>query len=85
MGMKLFRIIGKVVTTPVTLVRKGVNKSMDAVIMGFIRHLLTSGGGALVSAGYLTGSQELDAIGAIMTLVGLGWSFAKNRKAGPVK
>lgn len=50
---------------------------MNALVGSLIRHGLTFGGGAVG----LTGSDIDAAIGAIMTLVGLGWSIYNNRKA----
>lgn len=44
------------------------------VILGFIRHILTFGGGYLASSGFLASSDVDLAVGAIVTLIGVGWS-----------
>jgi hypothetical protein len=59
---------------------------MKDVILGVLRHGLTAGGGALVTTG-LANSQTLDeAVGALMTLVGVAWSIwekYKSKKQAP--
>ena len=59
---------------------------MKDVILGVLRHGLTAGGGALVTNG-LANSQTLDeAVGALMTLVGVAWSIwekYKSKKQAP--
>ncbi len=44
-------------------------------ILGLVRHLLTFGGGAGVSAGYLVESDLTAAVAAVMTLIGIVWSW----------
>ncbi len=44
------------------------------IVAGLARHLLTSVGGAIVTAGYLDGSDFSTAVGALSALVGVGWS-----------
>ncbi len=53
---------------------------MEAIILGFVRHAMTAGGGALIAGGYFTDGQWLDAAGASVTLTGLILSAIKNRK-----
>lgn len=43
-------------------------------ILGFVRHLLTFGGGFLVASDYLPAEQLDVVVGAILTLVGATWS-----------
>lgn len=43
-------------------------------ILGFVRHVLTFGGGYLASANIIEASQVDVAVGAIITLVGVVWS-----------
>lgn len=43
-------------------------------IMGFIRHLLTVGGGFLVSAGLADESVIPELVGAAVTIIGFAWS-----------
>lgn len=51
------------------------------MITGFIRHILTFGGGFLVTNGTLAQSDMEAAVGAVVTLVGLVWSLvAKSDK-----
>jgi hypothetical protein len=49
-------------------------------ILGIVRHVLTTAGGALVANGYATSGQAQDAIGAIMVLIGLGWSLYQKQQ-----
>lgn len=59
---------------------------MKDIILGVVRHSLTAGGGALVTSG-LANAQSLDeAVGAIMTLIGVAWSIwekYKSKKQAP--
>lgn len=59
---------------------------MKDIILGVVRHSLTAGGGALVTSG-LANSQTLDeAVGAVMTLLGVAWSIwekYKSRRQAP--
>lgn len=43
--------------------------------LGFIRHLLTVAGGALVAKGVISDQVLNQVIGALMTLIGFGWSL----------
>jgi hypothetical protein len=53
----------------------------SAVITGLVRHVLTFGGGYLVAKGVLDNEAMNDAVGAVVTLVGIAWSaFAKKPK-----
>lgn len=44
-------------------------------IFGFIRHALTLAGGVLVTKGVVDEASMLEAVGAIITLIGFAWSF----------
>ena len=44
-------------------------------IFAFIRHALTLAGGVLVTKGIVDEASMLEAVGAIITLLGFGWSF----------
>jgi hypothetical protein len=44
-------------------------------VFAILRHLLTTAGGALTADGLLSSGQLQDGVGAIMVLVGLGWSL----------
>lgn len=46
-----------------------------AVILGFVRHLFTYGGGILTSKGVVGASEAEAIIGGSVALVGLIWSF----------
>lgn len=50
-------------------------------LLGIVRHLLTSAGGALVSHGLISSSQASDGVGAIMVLIGIGWSIYTKTEA----
>jgi len=47
----------------------------QAVWMGFVRHILTLGGGVLIAKGYADESMVNEMIGALVTVIGFGWSF----------
>ena len=44
-------------------------------VLAAVRHLLTAGGGLLVAQGVTEAAAMETAIGAVMTLVGFGWSL----------
>lgn len=50
------------------------------VILGFVRHVLTFGGGFIVANGALSVTDLETAVGAIITLAGVAWS-AYNKRA----
>ena len=49
-------------------------------ILGFIRHGLTLVGGVLVTNGVIDEATLLEVVGATITLISFGWSFADKRK-----
>jgi hypothetical protein len=49
--------------------------------LGLIRHALTFVGGIIVTKGLVDSALSAEIIGAIMTLVGAGWSVASKKKA----
>ena len=58
-----------------------LSKTQDTVLNGVVRHLLTAGGGALVTKGVGSDGQLELAIGAIITIAGVIWSaLAKKKK-----
>ena len=44
-------------------------------ILGVIRHILTFGGGLLVAKGTIEEPMMLEAVGSIITLIGIVWSI----------
>lgn len=54
-------------------------------ILGLIRHSLTYGGGLLTAQGWGNASDWDQVIGAILTIVGIGWSIWDKRKRGITK
>jgi hypothetical protein len=50
-------------------------------ILGTIRHLLTFGGGVLVSRGTLDEVAMTEAVGAVVTLVGIVWSIRQKKQS----
>lgn len=57
-------------------------------ILGIVRHVLTTLGGAFVTAGYLTESELGIIVGSITTLIGIGlsiWDKMKRRGPQPVE
>lgn len=47
----------------------------NEVILGLIRHLLTTAGGVLVTKGYADSSMVETGVAALVTLFGVGWSI----------
>lgn len=45
-----------------------------AIVLGVVRHLLTSVGGAIASKGYVSGDEIDLLVGAIVTISGVAWS-----------
>jgi hypothetical protein len=54
---------------------------MKDSILGIIRHVLTTGGGAIAAQGHLASDEVNLAVGAIVTIVGVVWSVIEKRKA----
>jgi hypothetical protein len=44
-------------------------------LLGLVRHVLTFGGGYLIGQGIADAATVEVAVSAIITLVGIGWSF----------
>ena len=51
------------------------------MIQGIVRHILTFGGGFLVTNGTLGQSEVEAGVGAIITLAGIVWSVLNKKKA----
>lgn len=51
------------------------------MILGFVRHILTFGGGYIAAKGVVDQAVANEAIGALMTLIGVAWSMADKKKA----
>ena len=51
------------------------------ILLGIIRHLLTASGGVLVTKGLSDPASVEGAVGALVTLIGFGWSILAKRKA----
>ena len=49
-------------------------------IYGLIRHALTVVGGALVAKGYIDADVVGEAVGAVLTLIGVVWSYQAKKK-----
>lgn len=67
---------------PQTLLKAASNwkNEMDkSVILGLVRHLLTFGGGYIAAKGIIDQAIVNEGIGALMTLIGVGWSFAEKK------
>jgi len=45
------------------------------MVLGFVRHLLTFGGGYVAAKGIADQALVNEAIGAVMTLIGIAWSI----------
>jgi hypothetical protein len=48
---------------------------MLPAILGVARHLLTFGAGYLVARGFIDESTAEALVGAVLTLIGVGWSI----------
>lgn len=58
-----------------------MEKTKDTVLNGILRHVLTAGGGALVTRGVVTSGELEMVVGAIITIAGVIWSaMAKKQK-----
>lgn len=64
---------------PINWFRDGVDNAMSSIIMGVLRHLLTTVGGALVGSGYVTDGDVQSVVGSIMTLIGVIMSAINNK------
>ena len=53
---------------------------MNKILMGILRHALTTSGGALVAAGTVSGTELEQGIGAILTLLGVVSSVLAKKK-----
>tara|TARA_Y100000310_G_C20123715_1_gene552653 strand:+ start:186 stop:383 length:198 start_codon:yes stop_codon:yes gene_type:complete len=60
--------------------KKNLTKTQDTVLNGIVRHILTAGGGVLVSKGMLTDGMLETSIGAIIALAGVIWSALAKKK-----
>ena len=53
---------------------------LTPAILGIFRHLLTIVAGWLVAEGWIEASQAETVIGAILALIGVGWSVLDKRR-----
>jgi hypothetical protein len=52
---------------------------MNPNLTSLIRHALTAAGGFLVAKGLASTEQVTEIVGALVTLIGVGWSLKKNK------
>ena len=57
-----------------------LTKTQDTVLNGIVRHILTAGGGVLVSKGIMTDGMLETSIGALIALAGVIWSALAKKK-----
>ena len=57
---------------------------MNDIVAGLIRHALTTLGGVLVGAGYLTSDEWTTIAGALAILIGVVWSVISKRATAPI-
>lgn len=50
-------------------------------VLGIVRHILTFGGGILVTKGLLDNGMLSEISGAVITLIGAVWSIVEKNKA----
>ena len=55
--------------------------ALQPIIMGQIRHLVTMGGTALATSGYIGGSDAVVVTGAVMALIAVIWSAIAKKMA----
>jgi hypothetical protein len=53
----------------------------DSPILGFVRHILTMGGGVLITKGVLDETTLSQLVGAAMTFIGFAWSYWAKKSA----
>jgi hypothetical protein len=51
---------------------------MNPNLASLIRHLLTAAGGFLVAKGLASTEQLTELVGAVVSIVGIGWSIKNN-------
>ena len=56
---------------------------MKAAAISLLRHLLTFIGGALVAKGFIDTESLQELIGAVITLLSIGWMTVDKAKAAP--
>lgn len=49
---------------------------MKDILLGIVRHLLTTAGGSLIAKGVVTSATLDQGVGAALTVVGVAWSIA---------
>lgn len=54
---------------------------MKDSILGVLRHVLTTAGGAIAAQGHLSTDEVTTAVGAVLALLGVAWSVWEKRKA----
>jgi len=54
-------------------------------IFGIVRHALTAAGGALVAKGVIDEAGLTEAVGALVTLIGVIWSAMSKKDEAPVE
>ena len=52
----------------------------NEILLGFVRHLLTTAGGALVTKGLMTAPTLDTGVGAVITILGIVWSILSKKK-----
>jgi hypothetical protein len=48
-------------------------------ILGVVRHVLTFAGGYIAAKGIIDQAIVNEAVGALMTIIGIGWSIAQKK------
>lgn len=49
-------------------------------VLGLVRHILTFGGGILVTKGLSSDAMSTELIGSLMSVVGIVWSIVSKKK-----
>lgn len=53
----------------------------SSFVLALVRHILTFVGGAAVARGYMDDASMQQIVGAVVTLISLGWSLLDKRAA----
>lgn len=56
---------------------------MNPQLAGLVRHFLTVGAGWLIGRGVLDDATGQQLVGAVMALIGVGWSWLAKKPAEP--
>ena len=53
---------------------------LKTMILGIVRHILTTAGGGIIANGWLSSDDYMSAAGALITLIGAVWSVIEKKR-----